>query len=38
VGASRKGAALLGEAAVDGDAKWVALPDAGRTAAVKPPW
>ncbi|KAG0557012.1 hypothetical protein KC19_11G095400 [Ceratodon purpureus] len=35
VGASRKGAPLLIEGAVDGDAKWVALPDIWRTAAVK---
>ena len=33
--ASRKGAPLLIEGAVDGDAKWVALPDIWRTAAVK---
>jgi hypothetical protein len=35
VGASRKGAPLLLEGAADGDAKWVAVPDIWRTAAVK---
>lgn len=32
---TRKGAPLLVEGATDGDAKWVAVPDIWRTAAVK---